>query len=90
MPLPPQSKFSRVKTLRQLIHDLQDLVQKNPDIGDCMVCTINSASGVTDHLNSFHVNELDQDALDSEFGFFYSEEGLTVGDKVVELSVGGN
>jgi hypothetical protein len=90
MPLPPQGPYSRVKTLRQLIHDLQDLVQKHPDVGDCMVCSSHSASGVTDHINSFCVVEIDQDVLDSEFGFFYEEEGLTIGDKVIELSVGGN
>jgi len=90
MPLRPQGKYSRVKTLRQLIHDLQDLVKENPDAGDLMVATVHSASGATDHLNSFHCKELEQYDLDNEFGFFYEEEGLTVGDKVIVLSVGGN
>jgi hypothetical protein len=90
MPLKPQGPYSRVKTLRQLIHDLQDLVKENPDVGDCMVISGHSASGVLEHLNSFHVKELEQGDLDDEFGFIYEDEGLTVGDKVIELSVGGN
>ena len=90
MPLPAQGPYSRVKTLRQLIHDLQELVNKNPDAGDCMVCSVNSSSGVTDHLNSFHCKQLTYYDLDSEFGFFFEDEGLTVGDKVIKLSVGGN
>ena len=90
MPLPPQGQFSRVKTLRALIHDLQALVNENPDAGDLMVCTRHSASGCVDHLNSFHVTELDTDDLEDEFGFFFTDEGLMPGDKVIELSVGGN
>jgi len=90
MPLPPQGPYSRVKTLRQLIHDLQDLVKENPDAGDLMVCSQHSASGSLDHVNSFYINELEEYDLTNEFGFFYEEEGLTVGDKVIQLSVGGN
>lgn len=89
MPL-TQSKFSRVKTLHQLIHDLQDLVKENPDCGDLMVCTVHSSSGAVDHLNSFHVKELNENDFDSEFGFFYEDEGLVAGERVIELSVGGN
>lgn len=90
MPLKPQSEFSRVKTLRQLIHDLQELVEKHPDAGDCLVATAHSASGALDHINSFHFKELDQSDFEGEFGFFYEDEGLVAGDKVIELSVGGN
>ena len=90
MPLPPQGPFSRVKTLRQLIHDLQKLVEENPDVGNLMVCSTHSASGCHDHINSFYVKELEEYDLNNEFGFFYEEEGLVVGDKVIELSVGGN
>lgn len=91
MPLPAvRSPFSRVKTLRSLIHDLQALVEKHPDAGNCLVATRHSASGALDHLNSFHVRELEKYDLEGEFGFFYEDEGLTVGDKVIELSVGGN
>jgi hypothetical protein len=90
MPLKPQGPYSRVKTLRQLIHDLQELVKENPDAGDLMVCTVHSASGAIDHINSFSCNELEEYHLNNEFGFFYEDEGLTVGDKVIQLSVGGN
>jgi len=91
MPLPDvRSPFSRVKTLRSLIHDLQALVEKHPDAGNCLVATCHSASGALDHLNSFHVRELEESDFEGEFGFFYEDEGLTVGDKVIELSVGGN
>ena len=90
MPLPPQGPYSRVKTLRGLIHDLQKLVEKNPTVGDCLVASVHSASGAIDHLNSFCVRELDEDSFKGDFGFFYEEEGLTVGDTVIELSVGGN
>jgi len=82
--------FSRVKTLRKLIHDLQELVEKNPEVGDCMVATVHSASGVLDHLNSFYVKQLDESDFEGEFGFFYEDEGLTAGETVIELSVGGN
>jgi len=90
MPLPPQGPYSRVKTLRQLIHDLQKLVNENPDVGDCLVASVHSASGATDHINSFYVKELEESDFEGDFGFFYEEEGLTAGDTVVELSVGGN
>lgn len=89
MPL-NQSKFSRVKTLRGLIHDLQELVNKHPDLGDTMVCTVHSASGAPDHINSFRVSTLTQNDLDDEYGCFYEDEGLVAGEKVIRLSVGGN
>lgn len=90
MPLPPQGPYSRVKTLRGLIHDLQELVNKNPNVGDCLVASVHSASGVIDHLNSFCVRELEQSDFEGDFGFFYEDEGLVAGDTVIELSVGGN
>lgn len=89
MPL-KKSQYSRVKTLRDLIHDLQELVEKHPDAGDCLVATCNSASGVLDHINSFHYKELEKCDFEGEFGFFYEDEGLVEGEKVIELSVGGN
>lgn len=82
--------FSRVKTLRQLIHDLQALVEKHPDAGDCLVATVHSASGATDHINSFHCKKLEESDFKGDLGFFYEEEGLVAGEKVIELSVGGN
>jgi hypothetical protein len=69
---------------------LQELVNENPDAGDLMVCSQHSASGCLDHVNSFYIKELEEYDLTNEFGFFYEEEGLTVGDKVIQLSVGGN
>jgi hypothetical protein len=90
MPLPPQGPYSRVKTLRQLIHDLQKLVEENPTIGDCMVASVHSASGAYDHINCFYAKQLEESDFEGDFGFFYEEEGLTAGDTVIELSVGGN
>jgi hypothetical protein len=83
--------YSRAKTLRQLVEDLKKLVEKNPDIADAMVVTEHSASGAVDHINSFFVTVLSEyDVERSEYGFFYEDEGLKPGDRVVTLSVGGN
>jgi hypothetical protein len=69
---------------------LQKLVEENPKIGDCMVASVHSASGATDHINSFYAKQLEESDFEGDFGFFYEEEGLIAGDTVVELSVGGN
>lgn len=42
-------------TLRQLIKNLEKLVQKEPDIADLEVYTIHGASGVSDEIGSFQV-----------------------------------
>ena len=80
--------YSRVKTLRGLIHDLQKLVEEHPEAGDCLVATVHSSSGAIDHLNSFHFKELNESDFEGDFGFFYEEEGLVKGEKVIKLSVG--
>lgn len=82
--------MSRQVTLHDLVHQLQDLIAKNPDAGNLMVCSVHSSSGCVDHLNSFHVHTLEKWDLENEFGFFYEDEGLKIGDKVIQLSVGGN
>jgi hypothetical protein len=76
--------------LRGLIQDLTKLVDQHPDAGEVMVCTVHSSSGATDHLNSFRIKPLTEYDLKNDFGFFYEDEGLVVGDKVIVLSVGGN
>ena len=55
-----------------------------------MVCTQQSASGALDHLNSFHLHTLTDYDMNNEFGFFYEDDDLVEGDKVIILSVGGN
>lgn len=89
MPLIPH-KYSRVKTFRQHILDLQEFVQEHPEVGDCMMCTVNSSSGAPDNINSVHIRKLTETTFDGEWGFFFEDEGLVAGDTVVELSVGGN
>jgi len=82
--------MERPVTLRKLINQLQKLVETNPDVGDTIVVTVHSASGAIDHLNSFHVHEVTDYDIKSEFGFFYEDENIEVGQKVIHLSVGGN
>lgn len=77
-------------TLRQLIHQLQTIVEQNPTAGDAPVFSVHSASGAVDHLNGFYMNELKQRDLDGECGCVYEDAGLSVGDKVIQVSVGGN
>lgn len=82
--------MSRKTTLQNLITQLQDIIKKNPEAGELMVCSVHSSSGCVDHLNSFYTKELKEYDLNSEFGCFYEDEGMKVGDKVIILSVGGN
>ena len=46
-------------TLRQLIKNLEKLVEKEPGIADLEVFTVHGASGCTNEIGSFSVQEKD-------------------------------
>jgi hypothetical protein len=84
--------YSRKKSLKYMAAELEVLMASSSeaDPDNVPVITRHSASGAIDHINSFHIHTLTAEDFNSEFGFFYEDEGFKVGDKVVILSVGGN
>jgi hypothetical protein len=77
-----------LKTLKTIIHDLQTIIERNPEVADVLVGSIHSTIGCDDRPSRFSVSVIDQCDMDSDFSPFYKGENIKVGDKVLQLSVG--